>query len=82
LSPQFLFGEDLEMKRLAKSYSIQSDKYIKLNLEEIKSQTKDLIEELPGPPKSNLEELKSYFKRSSDLFNAWIPCIMYFTKDK
>jgi hypothetical protein len=70
------------MRKLAKSYSVQGDKYTKLNLEQIKSQTKNLVQELPVPPKSNLEELKSYFKRSSGLFNAWIPCIMHLTKDK
>lgn len=82
LSPRLLFGDDSEFGKLAKIYGVQGEKYKELSLEEVKERVKQQVQELPDPPKSSLEEKKGTLKRSSGLFNAWVQCIVHFTKDK
>ena len=82
LSPQYLFGNDPEILKLCKKYGINNSNYQDLTLDELKEQLNNLIKDLKEPPKGNLEELKTNLKRNSDLFNAWVGCITYFTKDK
>ncbi len=82
LTPVYLFGNEPEMIAITKSYSVASEKYKDLTLENLKSHILDEIKTLPPTIQSGLEDCKARFKRASGLFNAWVPCFVHITKDK
>ena len=82
MTAECLFGYHSEVQKIAKASGLQRTKYQKMSLEEIQKQLVECLKALTTPPKTQLEEQRAAMQRVSDIYDAWIPCIIITTKDK